>query len=60
MADEDLDGPALLADVSALITDPQRLERMGERAAAHGIRDADQRLADMVLEAAGSATGRRS
>ena len=60
VADEDLDGPALLADVSALITDPQRLERMGERAAAHGIRDADQRLADMVLEAAGNGTGRRS
>ena len=59
VADEDLDGDALLADVSALIADPERLARMGQRAAAHGIRDADQRLADMVLLAAGSTAGRR-
>ncbi len=51
VADEDLDGATLVADVSALLGDPDRLVRMGARAAAHGIRDADDRLADMVLGA---------
>ena len=60
IADEDLDPGILLADVRALIGDPQRLERMGQRAAEHGIRDADQRLADIVAEAARTGPGRRT
>lgn len=60
VADEELDGHLLLADVGALVADPQRLERMGARAAEHGIRDADERLADMVIEAAAGSMGRRS
>jgi UDP-N-acetylglucosamine--N-acetylmuramyl-(pentapeptide) pyrophosphoryl-undecaprenol N-acetylglucosamine transferase len=52
IADEELDPQTLLNDVRALVTDPPRLERMGQRAAQHGVRDADQRLADMVLAAA--------
>jgi UDP-N-acetylglucosamine--N-acetylmuramyl-(pentapeptide) pyrophosphoryl-undecaprenol N-acetylglucosamine transferase len=56
VADEDLTGEALLADVRALVQDPERLERMGQRAAEHGVRDADERLADMVQRAVG--TGR--
>jgi UDP-N-acetylglucosamine--N-acetylmuramyl-(pentapeptide) pyrophosphoryl-undecaprenol N-acetylglucosamine transferase len=51
IADEDLDGHSLLADVRPLVQDPERLERMGQRAAAHGVRDADERLADMVMAA---------
>ncbi len=53
VADEDLDGATLLADVRALVADPERIERMGARAAAHGIRDADEKLADMVMDAVG-------
>jgi UDP-N-acetylglucosamine--N-acetylmuramyl-(pentapeptide) pyrophosphoryl-undecaprenol N-acetylglucosamine transferase len=60
VADEDLDGAALLADVRALVGDPERLERMGAQAAAHGIRDADEKLADMVIDAAGRPAGRRA
>jgi len=60
VADEDLDGDALLADVRALVADPERIERMGARAAAHGIRDADEKLADMVIDAAGRPAGRRA
>jgi hypothetical protein len=33
---------------------------MGARAAAHGIRDADEKLADMVIDAAGRPAGRRA
>lgn len=51
VADEELDATTLLNDVSALVGDPERLERMGQRAAAHGVRDADERLADMVMAA---------
>jgi UDP-N-acetylglucosamine--N-acetylmuramyl-(pentapeptide) pyrophosphoryl-undecaprenol N-acetylglucosamine transferase len=60
VADEDLDGGTLLADVRALVADPERIERMGARAAAHGIRDADEKLADMVIDAAGRPAGRRA
>ena len=60
VADEDLDGDTLLADVRALVADPERIERMGARAAAHGIRDADEKLADMVMDAAGRPAGRRA
>ncbi len=52
IADEDLDGGTLLADVRALLADPDRLVRMGQHAADHGVRDADERLADMVQAAA--------
>ncbi len=52
VADEALDGPSLLAEVGPLVSDPARLARMGQLAAEHGIRDADEKLADMVLEAA--------
>ena len=54
IADEELTGETLLADVRALVQDPERLVRMGQRAAGHGVRDADERLADMVLEAVGA------
>lgn len=60
VADEDLDAETLLADVGALVGDPERIERMGARAAAHGVRDADEKLADMVIEAAGRPAGRRA
>ncbi|MGB7982479.1 MAG: glycosyltransferase, partial [Candidatus Nanopelagicales bacterium] len=59
VADEALDGPTLLADVQALVGDPARLERMGRLAGAHGIRDADEKLADMVLEAVRAGRGSR-
>ncbi len=52
VADEDLDAATLLADVSALVADPDRIEHMGRAAAAHGIRDADEQLADIVMAAA--------
>jgi UDP-N-acetylglucosamine--N-acetylmuramyl-(pentapeptide) pyrophosphoryl-undecaprenol N-acetylglucosamine transferase len=37
----------------ALFAEPDRLEQMGERAGKLGIRDADVRMAEMVLKAAG-------
>jgi UDP-N-acetylglucosamine--N-acetylmuramyl-(pentapeptide) pyrophosphoryl-undecaprenol N-acetylglucosamine transferase len=58
VADEALDAASLAADVGALLADPERLERMGRAAAAHGVRDADERLADLVLAAAGRADAR--
>lgn len=54
VADEDLDADRLLADVTALVSDPDRLTQMGQRAASHGVRDADERLADMVAAAMGA------
>src|SRR5690606_19348945 len=39
------------ADVIPLVTDPTTLGRMAQAAAAHGVRDADDRLVDLVLEA---------
>jgi UDP-N-acetylglucosamine--N-acetylmuramyl-(pentapeptide) pyrophosphoryl-undecaprenol N-acetylglucosamine transferase len=52
VADEDLDAETLLGDVRGLVEDPDRLADMGRRAAEHGVRDADERLADMVHLAA--------
>jgi len=52
VADEDLDAHTLLEDVRALVADPQRLGQMGQRAAEHGVRDADEKLAEMVRAAA--------
>ncbi|MCU0300458.1 MAG: undecaprenyldiphospho-muramoylpentapeptide beta-N-acetylglucosaminyltransferase [Candidatus Nanopelagicales bacterium] len=57
IADEDLDAGTLVADVRALVQDPQRLARMSRAAAAHGVRDADDRLADMVQQAVAQAGG---
>jgi UDP-N-acetylglucosamine--N-acetylmuramyl-(pentapeptide) pyrophosphoryl-undecaprenol N-acetylglucosamine transferase len=54
VADEDLTGETLLADVRALVQDSDRLARMGRSAALHGVRDADDKLADMVVRAAGA------
>jgi UDP-N-acetylglucosamine--N-acetylmuramyl-(pentapeptide) pyrophosphoryl-undecaprenol N-acetylglucosamine transferase len=39
-------------EVLPLLRDPERLEDMGERARAHGVRDADEAMATMVMEAA--------
>ncbi len=58
VADEQFDGPTLLADVRALVADPERLVAMGRHAAAHGVRDADDRLADMVEAAVADAVSR--
>jgi UDP-N-acetylglucosamine--N-acetylmuramyl-(pentapeptide) pyrophosphoryl-undecaprenol N-acetylglucosamine transferase len=58
VADEDLDAATLLGDVRALVEDPQRLVEMGRKAAEHGVRDADDRLADMVQAAVADRTGR--
>ena len=44
--------------VLPLLLDPDRLARMSSAAAGLGVRDADERLADMVLAAAGRPTGR--
>lgn len=51
VADEDFDGDRLVSDVTALVSDRQRIADMGRHAAAHGVRDADERLADMVEQA---------
>jgi UDP-N-acetylglucosamine--N-acetylmuramyl-(pentapeptide) pyrophosphoryl-undecaprenol N-acetylglucosamine transferase len=39
-----------------VLVDPQRLTGMGQASARFGIRDGDERLADLVLSAVGSAT----
>jgi UDP-N-acetylglucosamine--N-acetylmuramyl-(pentapeptide) pyrophosphoryl-undecaprenol N-acetylglucosamine transferase len=39
-------------EVLPLLKDPRRLEEMGEKARAHGVRDADEAMATMVMEAA--------
>jgi UDP-N-acetylglucosamine--N-acetylmuramyl-(pentapeptide) pyrophosphoryl-undecaprenol N-acetylglucosamine transferase len=39
-------------EVIPLVTDPLRLEEMGRKAQAHGVRDADEAMATMVMEAA--------
>lgn len=56
VADEELDSLRLLSEVTALLEQPGRLEQMGQAAAAHGVRDADERLADMVIAAARTRT----
>ena len=50
--DADFTPEWLASQVLPLFAEPERLERMGERAASLGIRDADMRMAEMVLEAA--------
>jgi UDP-N-acetylglucosamine--N-acetylmuramyl-(pentapeptide) pyrophosphoryl-undecaprenol N-acetylglucosamine transferase len=53
--DDDLTADWLTHELVPLARDPQRLERMGRAAAELGRRDADEALADLVFEAAGSA-----
>lgn len=48
-----LTGHRLAAEVLPLIGDPERLARMGERAAGYGIRDGARRLVDLAVRAAG-------
>ena len=57
--DGELDAERLLAEVGVLIGDPHRLQRMSKAAAAHGVRDADVRLAELVVRAATEHSTRR-
>jgi UDP-N-acetylglucosamine--N-acetylmuramyl-(pentapeptide) pyrophosphoryl-undecaprenol N-acetylglucosamine transferase len=50
--DADFTPGALRAQVLPLLGDPERLAAMGQAASAHGVRDADRQLADMVRAAA--------
>jgi UDP-N-acetylglucosamine--N-acetylmuramyl-(pentapeptide) pyrophosphoryl-undecaprenol N-acetylglucosamine transferase len=59
VADADLTSGWVGAEVPALATDPERLAAMGAAAAGLVPRDADERLARIVLEAAGAAGSRR-
>lgn len=43
----------LLAEVLPLVQDPERLEQMSRAAAPLGVRDADTRMAKLIIEAAG-------
>jgi UDP-N-acetylglucosamine--N-acetylmuramyl-(pentapeptide) pyrophosphoryl-undecaprenol N-acetylglucosamine transferase len=56
VADEELDGDRLVNDVGALVADPDRLATMGRLAGEHGVRDADEKLADMVQAAIAGAS----
>lgn len=53
VADADLDAAWISAEVIPLCLDSRRLAAMAARAAEHGIRDAAERMADMVIAAAG-------
>jgi UDP-N-acetylglucosamine--N-acetylmuramyl-(pentapeptide) pyrophosphoryl-undecaprenol N-acetylglucosamine transferase len=53
VADADLTGERLLAELVPLLTDPDRLARMGAAARASGHADADERLAHIVLDVIG-------
>lgn len=48
LADADLTADRIAAQATALLADPKVRERMSAAAAAHGVRDAGARLADMV------------
>ena len=50
--DADLTGPSMTKAVLEIVGQPGRLETMSANAAAHGVRDAAARLADMVVTAA--------
>jgi UDP-N-acetylglucosamine--N-acetylmuramyl-(pentapeptide) pyrophosphoryl-undecaprenol N-acetylglucosamine transferase len=56
VADADLTGERLLAELVPLLTDPDRLARMGAAARASGHADADERLAHIVLDVIGAHT----
>jgi UDP-N-acetylglucosamine--N-acetylmuramyl-(pentapeptide) pyrophosphoryl-undecaprenol N-acetylglucosamine transferase len=51
--DADLDEEWIRANLLPLLTDPARLRALADHAAAAGAPDADERLADIVLEVAG-------
>jgi UDP-N-acetylglucosamine--N-acetylmuramyl-(pentapeptide) pyrophosphoryl-undecaprenol N-acetylglucosamine transferase len=51
--DEDLSATVVERIVGGLVLDPERLELMSKAADPLGARDADERLTDMVLKAAG-------
>ena len=51
--DEELSAERLVAEVTPLLLDPDRLVEMGRAAAAFGHRDADELLVDLTLTAAG-------
>ncbi|MGO0576337.1 undecaprenyldiphospho-muramoylpentapeptide beta-N-acetylglucosaminyltransferase [Ornithinimicrobium panacihumi] len=53
--DGDVDGAWVRRTVLPLVTDRARLDQMSAAAAAHGERDADDRLVDLILRAAGRA-----
>ncbi|MFN8127390.1 MAG: UDP-N-acetylglucosamine--N-acetylmuramyl-(pentapeptide) pyrophosphoryl-undecaprenol N-acetylglucosamine transferase [Candidatus Nanopelagicales bacterium] len=53
MTDADLSGDTLTRAVLPILSEEGRLEEMSQAAAAHGVRDAAARLADMVISAAG-------
>ena len=52
--DAELTGGRLLAEIVPLLTDPDRLDRMGVAARASGHAEADVRLADVVLDVIGA------
>ncbi len=52
--DAELTGERLLAEVVPLLTDAPRLARMGAAARASGHAEADERLADIVLDVIGA------
>jgi len=52
--DAELTGGRLLAEIVPLLTDPDRLQRMGVAARASGHAEADVRLADVVLDVIGA------
>lgn len=52
LGDQNLDDAAILAAVVPILTDADRLERMSANAASLGRKDADERLTDLVLQAA--------
>ncbi len=51
--DADLNSQTLISRVIPLLKDQGRLDEMGRRAAAYGIRDAASRLADMAIATSG-------
>ncbi|WP_299955705.1 undecaprenyldiphospho-muramoylpentapeptide beta-N-acetylglucosaminyltransferase [uncultured Modestobacter sp.] len=59
VADADLSPSWIEAQLVPLLTDPQQLAGLARHAAAAGSRDADERLADLVLQVAGQGVGSR-
>lgn len=51
--DSQLTADWLLTEAIPLVQDADRLERMSDAAAALGVRDADERMAELIIEAAG-------
>ncbi|MGV1005373.1 MAG: undecaprenyldiphospho-muramoylpentapeptide beta-N-acetylglucosaminyltransferase [Candidatus Nanopelagicales bacterium] len=60
VADERFTGDRLAGEFAKLAQAPDLLAEMGRAAAAHGVRDADDRLADLVLRAATGEPGERA